>query len=126
MGEVRGDVGKGEVRKEMWGSLLGLHTLTNFPTPPPFLYPHPFPICQHTSSPHTLSHTPLHSPHTGTLYHTSPLPSHLSLSPPTPLDISLHLPPHPNTLPHTFPNSLNYVAKLPCDDVTLINLIGKA
>ena len=41
---------------------------------------------------HILSHTPPHSPHT--LYHTSPLPTHLSLSPPTPQDISLHLPSH--------------------------------
>ena len=64
--EVRGDVGKGEVR-EMWGSVLGPHTLTHFPTPPPFLSPHANTL---PHSPHTLSHTPPHtffliSPHTG-------------------------------------------------------------
>ena len=76
----------------------------------PYTFPHPFPIRQHTSSPHALSYPPTHSPHT--LYHTSPLPTRLSLSPPTPQDISLHLPHtsshssfdlplHPNTLPHS-------------------------
>ena len=33
VGEVRGDVGKGEVGEEMWGSVLGPHTQTHFPTP---------------------------------------------------------------------------------------------
>ena len=93
VGVVRGDVGKGEMR-EMWGSVLRPHTLTHFPTPCPFLSPHPFPTRQHTSSPHTLCHTPPHSPHTGTLSHTSPLPTHLSLPPP-----------HPYTFPYTFPHS---------------------
>ena len=90
VGEVRGDVGKGEVR-EMWVSELGPHTITHFHTPPPFLSPHPFPT--RPLHPNTLPH----SPHA--LSHTSP---------------------------HIFPNSFNYVAKLPCDDVTLINLTGKA
>ena len=76
--------------------------------------------------PHTLSHSP---------FHTSPLPTHLSLPPPTPQHTSLHLPLHPNTLSHSphalshiFPHSFDYVAKLPCDDVTgtLINLTEKA
>ena len=33
VGEVRGDVGKGEGSEEMWGSVLGPHPLTHFPTP---------------------------------------------------------------------------------------------
>ena len=92
VGLIRGDVGKGAMKEEMWESVLGPHTLTHFPTPPPFLSPHPFPTCLHTSSPHTLSHTPPHSPHI--LSYSSPLPSHLSLPPRTPQHISLHLPPH--------------------------------
>ena len=58
-----GDVGIGEVREEMWGSALGPHTQTHFPTPPPFLSPHA----------NTLPQSPR------TLYHTSPFPTHLSL-----------------------------------------------
>ena len=111
----------------MWGSVLGPHTLTHFPTPPPFLSPHPFPHANTLShSPHKVSHTPPH---------TSPLPTYLTLLIPTPQHTSLH-PPHlfpqlpspPSTpqhiphSPHIFPHSLDYVAKLPCDDVTLINL----
>ena len=82
VGEVRGDVKKGEMREEMWGSVLGPHTQIQFPTSPPFLSLHPFPTCQHTSP---LSHILLHSPH-----------------------------------------GFDYVAKLPCDDVTLINFTKKA
>ena len=87
MREVKGDVGKGEMR-EMWGSVLGPHTLTHFSAPPPFLSP--------------LANTLPHSSHTFscTLPYTS---SHSSP----------HLPLHPNTLPHIFPHSFNYVAKLP-------------
>ena len=107
--------------------MLGPHTLTQFTTLPPFLSPHPSLSRQHTS------------PLTHTLSHTSPLPKHLSLLIPTPQHTSLHLPPqlplHPNTLPHSphalshtsphiFPHSLDYVAKLPSDDVALINLTG--
>ena len=145
VGEVRGDVGKGEgseVREEMWGSVLRPHTLTHFHTPPPFLSPHPFSTRQHTFplTPYTLPHF------------SSALPTHLSLPAPTPQHTSLHLPPHPphtsfcsspylplhhNTLPHSphalshtsphiFPLSFDYVAKLPSDNVTLINLTGKA
>ena len=131
-GEVRGDEGN-EVREEMWGSVLGLHTPTHFPTPPPFLSPHANTL---PHSPHTLSYNPPY---------TSPLPTHLSLppntlpytSPHTSCLSSPHLPLHPNTLPHSphalfhtsshiFPHSFDDVAKLPCDDVTLINLTGKA
>ena len=102
----------------------------------------------HILSPHTSPLTPYtftlsHSPHT--LSHT--LPTHLSLPPPTPQHISLYLPHtphifshsspdlplHPNTLPyllhalspHLTPR-FDYVAKLPCDDVTLMNLTRKA
>ena len=109
------------------------------PTPSTFPYtsPIPLPTCQRTSSPHTLSHTPPHSPHT--LSHTSPLPTHLSLPPPTPPPTPpiplrtatltspytpTHFPTHPMHSPHLFPHSFDYVAKLPCDDVTLINLSG--
>ena len=44
--EERGDVGKGkgdEVREEMeqvWEVCWGPHTLTHFPTPPPYTLPH--------------------------------------------------------------------------------------
>ena len=117
--------------------MLGPHTLTHFPHSSPHIPP------PHTStlphSPHTLSHT---------LPHTFPLLTHLSLLIPTPQHTSLHLPPQspyllpqlpsplptpqhtspltPCTLPqtHIFPHSLDYVAKLPCDDVPLINLAG--
>ena len=126
-GEVRGDVGKGE------GGNVG--KCVGAPHPNTFLS-HPFshssPILSpHANTlphlPHTLSHTPPH---------TSSLPTHLSL-PPNTLSYtsphisrhsSSHLPLHPNTLPHspyalfhTFPHSFDYVAKLPCDDVPLIN-----
>ena len=109
----------------------------------------PHPITLHYTSPIPLSHanTLPHSP--DTLPHTSPLPTHLFLLIPTSQHTSLHLPHtahtsshssphlplHPNTLAHSFhapshtsplifPHSLDYVAKLPCDDVALINLTG--
>ena len=63
-------------------SVLGPHTSTHFPTSPPFPSPHAYTL---PHSPHTLSHT---------------LPTLLSLPPPTPQHISLHLPPHP---PYFFP-----------------------
>ena len=112
VGKVRGDVGKGEVKKEMWGSVLGPHTLTHFPTPPHILSPFantlPLPIHSLTPLP-TLPH--FSTPHTS-----------FFISPYTPT----HFPTHPMHSPHIFPHSFNYVAKLPCDNVTLINLIGKA
>ena len=98
-------------------------------SPPHILYPHAYTL---PHSPHTLSHT---------------LPTHLSLPPPHPNTfpyisphtphISSHsspdLPLHPNALPyslhalspHLTPR-FDYVAKLPCDDVTLMKLTRKA
>ena len=111
MGEVRGDVGKGEGR-EMWGikSVLGPHPSTHFPTSSPFLSPHPFPTRQHTSplTPYTFPHPPhtsfLTSPHT---------PTHFPTSPPTPPPISSHsspdLPLHPNALPYS-PHALSHTS----------------
>ena len=134
VGEVRGDIRKGEeseVREEMWGSVLGLHTRTHFTTSPPHSSPHIPP-------PH--ANTLPHLPHT--LSHTSPLPTHLSLLIPTPQHTSLHLPPHtsshssphlhlhPNTLPthpmHSPTSSpqLGLCCEVLCDDVALINLTG--
>ena len=124
VGEVRGDLGKGEWNevREMWGSVLGSHTLTHFPTPPPFLYPHPFPHAN------TLPHPTHLSLSTNTLSYTSP-------TPPIPLPTApLTSPYTPNTLPHSHHalfhitphifHSFDYVAKLPCGDVILINLTG--
>ena len=104
VGEVRGDVGKGEGR-EMWGSVLGPHTQTHFPTP--------LPTCQHTSpltpytlphfsTPHTPQHTSLHlHPHTS---------SHSSLH--LPLGYTpIHFPLTPCIFPQ-IPHSFEYVAKL--------------
>ena len=77
-------------------------------------------------SPHTLSHTP---PHTSFLTHSHKTPQHTSLHLPPYLFLQLLSPPptpqHTSPLtPCTLPHSLDYVAKLPCDDVTLINLTG--
>ena len=133
----------------MWGSVkrsvLGPHTLTHFPTPNLFLSPHPSPSRQHTSplTPHTFPHPFPHfsTPHTSFLTHlytptlfptqyTSPHIPHtcsvfpqLPSPPPTPQHTS---PLTPCTLPHLYPHlphSLDYVAKLPCDKLTL-NLTG--
>ena len=54
-----------------------------------------------------------------------PLPTAPLTSPYTPTHFDSHSP-HAlsRTSPHILPHSLDYVAKLPCDDVTLINLIG--
>ena len=116
VGEVRKDVRKGEgseVGEEMWGSVLGPHTLTHFPTHPnPMHFTTPLPTLHH--SPHIF---PYSSPHPNTLPYTSPHTSSHS---------SPHLSQHPNTLPHSphalfhtsphiFPHSLDYMAKLPCD-----------
>ena len=126
-GRCRKDEGN-DVR-EMWESVLRPHTLIHFPTPPPFLSPHSFPTRQHTSplTPYTLPHpyphfsTPhtsfLASPHTLTHFPTpTPTPQHTSHSP--------HALSHSS--PHIFPHSFDYVAKLPRDDVTFINLSGKS
>ena len=91
-------------------------TPTHFPIHP-IHFPTPLPTLLH--SPHIF---PYSSPHPNTLPYTSPHTSSHS---------SPHLPLHPNTLPHSphalshiFHHSWDYVAKLPCDDVTLINLTG--
>ena len=105
VGEVRGDVGKGEGREEMWGSVLGLHTQTHFPTPSPFLSPHAntLPHSPHTLSPHfsTPHLSFLTSPHTPTHFPTHPIHSPTLLHSP---HIFPYLPPHPNTLPCTSPH----------------------
>ena len=109
VGKVRGDVGKGEMRKEMWGSVLGPHTLTHFPTPPHilshtpthFLSPYtllpPFPLTPYTlphfSTPHTSFLISPTVPHPKTFPYTSPHTSSHS---------SPDLPLHPNTLPHSY------------------------
>ena len=118
----------------MWGSVggsvLGPHTQTHFLTSPPFLFPHPSPTSQHASplTPYTLLHPRPHifpylPPHPNTLPNTSPHIPHTSYhcSPHLPLHIS---PLTPCTLPHLSPHlppQFGLVAKLPCEDVTLIN-----
>ena len=104
---------------------------------PPFLSPHPSLSHQHTSplTPYTFPHPSPHfsTPHTSFLTH-SHTPTHFPTPTPTPLPTATltssytptHCPTHPCTLPqtHIFPHSLDYVTKLPSDDVTLINLTG--
>ena len=110
VGKVRGDVGKGEEGD------VGKCVAYTLPHPSP-LTPYTLP---HFSTPHTSflisPHTPRHFP--------TPPPKAPLISPYTPT----HFPTHPMHSPHIFPHSFDYryVAKLPCDDVTLINLIGKA
>ena len=99
--------------------------------PHPNTLPYTSPIPLPTSLPLTSTHFSTHPIHFPT-----PLPTHLSLLILTPQHTSLHLPPHPPYLfpqlplhtspltPCTLPHSFDYVAKLPCDDVTLINLTG--
>ena len=95
MRQLRGDVEKGKVREDMWGKVLGPHTLTHFPKPPPFLLAHPFPTRQHASPltlytlPHPFPHIFLYLPHT---------PTHFPTPPPTP---SIPLPTVPLTSPYT-------------------------
>ena len=141
VGEVRGDVGKGEGIEEVWISVLGPHILTHSHTLPPFLSPHPFPHANTLShSPHTVFHTPPHSspldphlsyltsPHTPTHFPPYLLPQlpsppatplHTSQSPFTPCT-------HPHLSPHLPPQfQLCGEVTVPCDDVTLVNLTGK-
>ena len=110
VGEVRGDVRKNEgseVREEIWGSVLGPHTLTHFPTPSSFLYPHLSRSCQHTS-PLTPYTSLLIHPHTSFLTHPH-TPTHFPTPPP---HLFPHLPPTPQptssltpcTLPHLSPH----------------------
>ena len=116
VGEVRGDVGKGEVREEMRGSVLGPHTQTHFPTPLPFLPPHPFPTCP-ILSPISFRHMPTHFPthpiHSPTLLHSPHTPTHFSTPPPTPPYLfpqlpsppPTHFPTHPMHSPTPLPTS---------------------
>ena len=97
VGEVRRDVRKGE---EMWGSVLGPHTLTHFTRPSPFLSPHPSPSRLHTSP-----LTPCTFPHFSTLHTSFLTHPHTSTHFPTPLYPQLPL--HPNTLPHS-PHALSH------------------
>ena len=127
-GKVRVGRRCGEL-KVCWGPIPQYISLHLPHSPPHILSPHAYTLFH---SPHTLSHT---------------LPTHLSLPPPTPQHIFLHLPPHPHISshsspdlplhPNTLPDSLHalsphltphfdYVAKLPCDDVTLMKLTRKA
>ena len=104
----------------------------------PYTFPFLSPSRQHTSplTPYTFPHPYPHfsTPHTSFLTHTH-IPTHFPTHPHTSSHSSTHLPLHPNTLPHSphalsntsphiFPHNLDYVAKLPSDDVTLINLTG--
>ena len=86
----------------------------------PHTFPYPFP---HFSTPHTsfLTHlnTPTHFPTQYTSPQTSSVFPQLPSPPPTPQHTS---PLTPCTLPHLYPHlphSLDYVAKLPRDDLTL-------
>ena len=99
----------------------------------PFISPHTSLSHHHTFpfTPYTFPHFSTHHtsflthPHTPTHFPTPPphLFPQLPSPPPTP---QLTSPLTPCTLPqiHIFPQSLDYVTKLPCDDVTLINLNG--
>ena len=111
-------------------------TLTHFLTHPilyhtphmvhtsPYIFPYLPHIPTHFTPPPTPQHTSLHLPHT----------PHTSLHNSTPFSHSPHTlshtsPPLSHTSPHNPPTFSIYetVAKLPaCDDVTLINLTGKA
>ena len=124
VGEVRGDVGKGEgseVREEMWGSVLRPHTLTHFHTPP---------IPLPTSFLHTPTHFPTHPIHSPTLLlctpHTSFLtcphtPTHFptpATTPPPYLFLQLPLP--PPTPQHTSPFTPCTLPQLRlCGEVTM-------
>ena len=131
VGEVRGDVGKGE------GGDVG--KCVGAPHPNTFYYSFPIPLP--TSFHHTPTQFPTHSIHSSTplptLLHSQYifpfLPTHFPIPTLHPPYFFPQLPLHPNTLPHsphalfhTSTHSFDYVAKLPCDDVTLINFGGKA
>ena len=108
VGETRGDVGKGEVREVKWGSVLGPHAVTHFPTPPP-THQHTSPLTPiHSPTPlPTLLHSPLFflfqltSPHITTHFPTPPpyLFPQLPSPPPIPQCTS---PLTPCTLPHLY------------------------
>ena len=73
---------------------------------PTLLHPH----TSFLASPHTPIHFPTPPP-------TLPIP--LPTAPLTYPCIPTHFPTNPMHSPHIFPHSFDYVAKLPCDDVTL-------
>ena len=110
--EVRGDVGKGEVREEMWEVCWGPTPSTfpyTSPIPLPTSFPHapihfPTPLPTHPIHSPTLLHSPhifSYLPHTLTHFPTPPL-----TSPPTSSHSYPDLPLHPNTLPH-LPHALS-------------------
>ena len=130
-GKVRVGRRCGEL-KVCWGP-TPQHISLHLPhSPPHILSPHANTL---SHSPHTLSHTLptlFHSPHIFPYLppHPNTFPYFSSHSSP---DLSLH----PNTLsysphalshtsPHILPHSFDYVAKLPCDDVTLNEFNSKA
>ena len=84
-GKVRVERRCGEL-KVCWGSIPQYISLHLPHSPPHMLYPHAYTL---PHSPHTLSHT---------------LPTHLSLPPPTPQHIFLHLSPHPHIYSHSSPD----------------------
>ena len=102
MGEIRGDVGKGEGR-EMWGikSVLGPHTSTHFPTSP-------------LTSP---------TPHHTLLHLLSYLFPHPSFFPPHPNTFSYY----PHISLHLLKVWRSYhVMKLPCGEVTVAKLLWQS
>ena len=102
----------------------------------PYTSPIPLPISlpltpiHFSTHPYTFPHFSSSTPHTSFLTHPH-APTHFPTPPPY-LFPQLSSPPLlPNTLPHSphalshiFPHSFDYVAKLPCDDVTVVNLTG--
>ena len=98
------------------------HTPTHFPTHPihsPTPSPHfSTPHTSFLTSPHTPTHFPTSPPYISS--HSSPdLPLHLNILPYSPHALS-------HTSPHILPHSFDYVAKLPCDDVTLNQFNSKS
>ena len=87
---------QGKVREEMWGSVLGPHTLTYFSTPPPFLSPRANTL---PYSPHIFPYLPTHFP---TPPPTPPIP--LLTAPLTSPYNPTHFPTNPCTLPHLYPH----------------------
>ena len=129
-GKVRVGRRCGEL-KVCWGPIHQYISLHLPHSPPHILSPHAcpthfptHPIHSPTPSPHIFPYLP---PHPNTFPYISPHTPHISSH------SSPDLPLHPNTLPyslhalslHLTPR-FDYVAKLPCDDVTLMKLTRKA
>ena len=127
-GKVRVGRRCGEL-KVCWGPIPQYISLHLPHSPPHILSPHAYtlPHSPHTLSPPSPHIFPYLPPHPNTFPYISPHTPHIfSHSSPD-------LPLHPNTLPyllHALSPQLtprfDYVAKLPCDDVTLMNLTRKA